>query len=282
MKFNSFLIILLIALLLLFVSGQQDCNLVEQPQTSQRILSSATIIEIVDGDTVKTSDNETIRLLHVNTPEKGEKCYAEAKARLKEIVENKTVWLERDMQDEDKYHRKLRYVFLSYNVEPKNYDGFVNLIMIREGYSSLLMIEPNMRYQQVFERAFDDASREEGCIWGSKSQYFGCFAIETFHYDAEGSDCENANDEYVILKNVCDDIDMEGWTIKDNARHVYSFPSFIARKNAAFSLYSGSGQDSESALFWNSNLDCPSIWNNDHDTLFLRDSDDNLVLQHIY
>ena len=276
---NYAVVILFIGILLL-ISGQQGCELEEI--STHRVLSPATIIEVVDGDTVKTDGNETLRLLHVNTPEKGEKCYQEAKDRLKELVENKTVWLERDMEDEDKYHRKLRYIFLSENTDPQNYEGFVNLMIVREGYASLLMIEPNMKYQKVFELAINDASQEEGCIWGSKSAYFGCFSIEQFHYDAQGDDCENANDEYITLKNSCDDINMKSWIIKDNARHVYEFEEFTARKDVPFTLHSGSGEDNETDLFWNSNLECPSIWNNDHDSLFLRDVDDNLVLQHIY
>ncbi|MCX8194357.1 MAG: thermonuclease family protein [Candidatus Pacearchaeota archaeon] len=266
-----------IFLLLFFV-----CGCVQKTTTYKRILYPATIVEVIDGDTIKTNNNETIRLLHVNTPEKGEKCYQEAKNRLKELVENKTIWTERDMQDKDKYGRKLRYVFLSYNTDSNNFSDFVNLIMIREGYASLLMIEPNMRYQQVFKQAFKDASQEEGCIWSSKSRFFGCFSVEKFHYDAEGDDCKNANDEYVVLKNLCEDANLKGWTIKDSARHTYLFEEFIVKKGVLFILHSGSGNNNETNLFWNSNLECPSIWNNDHDSLFLRDSEDNLVLQFSY
>lgn len=286
MKASTIIIIILIFLtfILLLASG---CKLENEftgqtIKTRQRIFESATVIEVIDGDTIKTNNNETIRLLHVNTPEKGEKCYSEAKTRLKELVENKTVWLERDMKDKDKYNRKLRYVFLSYNTDSKNFDDFVNLIMIREGYALLLMIEPNTKYQQIFERAIKDAAQEEGCIWSPKSNYFGCFSIEMFHYDAEGDDCQNANDEYIVIKNSCKDINMKGWTIKDSSRKTYTFNNFTAKTNLTFILHSGSGKDTKTDLFWNSNLECPSVWNNDHDILFLRDSDDNLVLQHIY
>jgi len=267
-------------IVLLFVSG---C--ISEQTARQRILEPAFVTEIVDGDTIKAEVNgtaETIRLLHINTPEKQEKCYQEAKDRLKELIENKTVWLERDMQDEDKYDRKLRYIFLSQNLNPQDYNDFVNLMIIREGYASLLIIEPNTRYQAKFEQAIEQAAEEEGCIWGSKSSYNNCFKIEEFHYDAEGEDCENPNDEYIILKNSCQDILMKGWIIKDNARHVYSFKDFTAKSNLSFTLHSGSGNDNSTDLFWNQNMQCPAVWNNDHDSLFLRDTDDNLVLQHIY
>lgn len=279
MKNLIFLLSLLSILLL--VSG---CIISEQT-SRQRILTQVQVLEVVDGDTIKIEVNGTIeyiRLLHENTPEKGEKCYQEAKDRLNELVGNKTVWLERDMQDEDKYGRKLRYIFLSPNTNPQDYNDFANLIMLREGYASMLIIEPDTKYQPKFEEALNKASQEEGCIWGSKSSYAGCFVIENFHPDAQGDDCKNANDEYVILKNLCQDIDMKDWTIKDSARHVYTFKDFTAKANFTFILHSGSGQDNTSNVFWNQDMQCPSIWNNDHDTLFLRDIDDKLVLQYIY
>lgn len=280
--FILFLVSILFSLLLISGCELTDKSTGQTITTRQRILEQATIIEVIDGDTMKTNNNETIRLLHINTPEKGEKCYSEAKTRLKELVENKTVWLERDMQDKDKYNRKLRYVFLSYNTDSKNFDDFVNLIMIREGYVSLLMVEPNMKYWQIFERAIKDAAQKEGCIWSPRSNYFGCFSIEMFHYDAEGNDCKNSNDEYIVIKNSCKDVNMNGWTIKDSSRKTYTFNNFTARANLTFILYSGSGKNTETELFWNSNLECPSVWNNDHDSLYLRDADDNLVLQYIY
>ncbi|MCL6500913.1 MAG: thermonuclease family protein, partial [Candidatus Pacearchaeota archaeon] len=245
-----------------------------QPKTSQRILEAATIVEVIDGDTVKTSNNETIRLLHVNTPEKGEECYQEAKNRLRELVENKTVWLERDMQDKDKYGRKLRYLFLDYNTDLHNYEGFVNLMLVREGYASWLIIKPNMKYKPAFEEAM---AKAEGCLF-ERSKFSGCFLIEQFHSDAQDDDCNNANDEYIILRNSCEDMNMQGWTIKDSSRKIYTFKKFTAKKDVPFTLHSGSGIDNETDLFWNLNLSCPAIWNNDHDTLFLRDVEDKLAL----
>lgn len=265
------LIILLIFIIFL-VSG---CI---QQTTIQRILESAKVIEVIDGDTIKINNGDTIRLLHINTPEKSEKCYTEAKERLAELIYNKTIWLERDMQSLDQYDRKLRYIFLNYNVNPENYGGFVNLMLVNEGLASVLIIEPNMKYKPVFDSVFEKA---EGCLF-EKSSYFGCFSIQEFHYDAEGSDCKNANDEYVIIKNNCNDINMNEWIIKDSARHVYTFEDFVLKQNSYFILHSGSGQNSETDLYWSRIGSCPVVWNNDQDSLFLRDSDEKLVLFYNY
>ena len=58
---------------------------------------------VIDGDTIET-DIGTIRLLGINTPEKKMPYYQEAKDFLKQI-ENKTIDILRDNEDEDKYNR---------------------------------------------------------------------------------------------------------------------------------------------------------------------------------
>lgn len=58
----------------------------------QYIKRKETVKKIIDGDTLKTkSRSYSIRLAHLNTPEKGEKGYAEAKVALKELVLNKKI-----------------------------------------------------------------------------------------------------------------------------------------------------------------------------------------------
>ena len=48
---------------------------------------------IIDGDTIVVN-NVSIRLLGMNTPERGEKYYQEAKNYLALLISNKTIWLE--------------------------------------------------------------------------------------------------------------------------------------------------------------------------------------------
>ena len=65
---------------------------------------------IIDGDTI-VAGNQTIRLLGMNTPERGEKYYSEAKEFLEgKILENK-VLLEFGKDKTDRYGRTLAYVF---------------------------------------------------------------------------------------------------------------------------------------------------------------------------
>lgn len=100
--------------------------------------------------------------------------------------------------------------------------------------------------------------------------------IVTVHYDAAGNDWDNLNDEYVVIKNERNEaVDMTGWTLSDEANHVYTFPSgFILNAGATVTVYTGSGVDAQDKLYWGSSS---PIWNNDGDTVYLKDSEGNLI-----
>src|SRR3989344_6573409 len=85
------------------------------------------ITRVVDGDTV-VAGNETIRLLGINTPERGETYYSEAKSFLESLVLNETVRLEYGKDRKDLYGRTLAYIYLgSLNV---------NSEIVKEGYAN--------------------------------------------------------------------------------------------------------------------------------------------------
>ncbi|MHC1600317.1 MAG: lamin tail domain-containing protein [Candidatus Methanospirareceae archaeon] len=65
---------------------------------------------------------------------------------------------------------------------------------------------------------------------------------------------------------------MTGGTVKNEANHIYTFPDFTLAGGATVTLYTGSGKDITTELYWNSSgHSCNAIWNNDGDTLYLRD-----------
>jgi micrococcal nuclease len=238
-------------------------------QKSERII--ATVADVIDGDTLELTTGERVRLLGTNAPEKGEYYYNESKNKLKQLVEGKNVSLEKDVIDKDRYNRLLRYVFLD--------NTFVNLELVKEGYSTVYIIPPNIKYSKEFLEAENEAKKNEIGVWKT-SAYKECIEIVNFHYNAKGNDNENLNDEYVIFKNVCDfSIDMNNWEIKDEATNIYRFSEFSLLPHATVTLYSGSGIDSVTELYWNSRR---AIWNNVGDTLYLRNSNGNLVLSQSY
>jgi micrococcal nuclease len=239
--------------------------------------TSAIVSKIIDGDTIKLQNGDKVRLLGINTPEMGQPYYEEATDRLKELIEGKTVALEKDIEDKDQYERLLRYIYID--------DTFVNLEMVREGYANVYLISPKTKYSDEFEKAEEEAKIAGRGIWQpSEGGLSKCIGILYFQWNAEGNDCYNLNDEYVTFKNTCSQsIDMTGWTVKDDANHIYTFPHFNLAGGATVTLYTGSGKDTITELYWDSSgHSCNAIWNNDGDTLYLRDITGNLVISYSY
>lgn len=144
----------------------------------------AKVTKIIDGDTidVKLPEGETkrIRFTLVNSPEsKGEKYkdnpepYAlEAAAFTKEILKNKTVWLENDIEKTDKYGRTLAYVWLEnvkYNVGNVQYEFnnpvTINELLLLHGYAHIAIYKPNVLYLEQFKKTEDLAKVNNYGLW---------------------------------------------------------------------------------------------------------------------
>ena len=72
------------------------------------------VIDVIDGDTFKMSDNTVVRMLCINTPEADEPNYERAAKFLESLILYKEVRLvEGDtLNSTDKYGRELRFVYV--------------------------------------------------------------------------------------------------------------------------------------------------------------------------
>ncbi|GBE20561.1 thermonuclease precursor [archaeon BMS3Abin17] len=86
------------------------------------------VAEVIDGDTFKTNDGEIIRLLCVDTPERGKEGYDDATVFLREKLFNSEVRLEGNKTD--KYGRSLRWVYAD--------DVLINKEIVDFGFGILL------------------------------------------------------------------------------------------------------------------------------------------------
>src|SRR3989338_7970596 len=120
-------------------------------------LEESYVTKVIDGDTIVIAGGQRVRLLSIDTRERGENCYAEAKARVEELVLLKNITLERDRENEDQYDRILRYVYVN--------DAMINLLMIEEGLAVAYIYEPNVKYRSAFLEAEQAARGEGGCVW---------------------------------------------------------------------------------------------------------------------
>jgi len=199
---------------------------------------------VIDGDTI-VCDGQTIRLLGINTPEKKMPYYQKAKNFLKQ-VENKTIQILRDKENEDKYDRKLRYVFYK--------NDLLNAEILQEGFATSFMLK-GLKYEDKFRNAENYAKNKEIRLWEkSEDKCAKCILLVELNYSVE----------YFIIKNKCNfDCELKEWIVKDNANHFFKLNNLLVGEEEK---YQSKG----------------SIWNNDGDRFFMRDEIGGLVVFYEY
>lgn len=127
----------------------------------------AQVVRVVDGDTIEVSFNgstEKVRLIGVDTPETvhptiGVEPYGrEASNFSKEKLADKTVRLEFDVEERDRYGRLLAYVWLE--------EELFNEVLLQEGYAQLATYPPNVKYVERFKAAQKEAREAGRGLWG--------------------------------------------------------------------------------------------------------------------
>lgn len=274
-KISSRLRFFLIAGLLaaaFFVSGGARTIQERIPLTQSK--SQNTVRYVFDGDTVELGNGERVRLLGMNTPERGQSYSNEAKEILRELVRGKEVLLENDVTDRDIYGRLLRYVWVG--------DTLLNLEMVQRGYANSYTVPPDVKYQKEILRAEREARESRQGLWAI-SPFAESIAVTELRADAQGNDNKNLNGEYVVLKNSGDKpIDLKNWTLKNEGTQIFTFPRGTLYPHTAVTLYSGAGANGKGKLFWNRMEKKYPVWNNKGGTLYLRDSAGLLVLEYRY
>ena len=123
---------------------------------------------MVDGDTINVlidGQDYRLRYIGIDTPETVDprrpvECFGkEASERNRQLVEGKTVGLESDVSDTDRFGRLLRYVWV---------DGqMVNATLVEEGYAHASTYPPDVRYAKLLAALQADAREAGRGLWGA-------------------------------------------------------------------------------------------------------------------
>ena len=139
----------------------------EPDQPSDITTFDAEVVSVTDGDTIKVRINgnvESVRFLLVDTPETnhprlGKQPFGQdAKDFMKQMLEGKTVQLEKDISDRDKYGRLLYYLY----VDGKS----VQEELLRNGLARVAYVyAPNTKYVDQYYAIQKEAQKKGIGIW---------------------------------------------------------------------------------------------------------------------
>ncbi|MFA5856957.1 MAG: thermonuclease family protein [Candidatus Pacearchaeota archaeon] len=205
----------------------------------------SSINEVIDGDTIILETNEKVRLLGINTPEKSKPYYNEAKNFLNQFKDD-NIYLKKDKEDNDRYNRKLRYIFKD--------SRFINVEILENGLATTLMID-NLIYEEKFKKAEKFARDNKIGLWKLSSDICSnCIKLIEL----------NSKDDFFIIKNSCEfTCNMTGWFVKDDSNH---FTYLTPLNPYQQKIYQSKTK----------------IWNDDKDRFFMRDSNGLLVIFYPY
>lgn len=117
------------------------------------------VIKVIDGDTLDVRAAQTelrVRLYGVDTPERGDRCFAEATERMRVLADSQ-VQLVSDERQRDRYDRELRYAFTASGES-------IDAALIREGLAVAWREDGAQRATLI---ALEDRARtaRTGCLW---------------------------------------------------------------------------------------------------------------------
>lgn len=184
-----FLVITVVMLLLVFIPAcSQDTSLnndkagwdinsvEEKPKNSTINIEKATVTKVVDGDTIyvqlANGAEAKVRLILVDTPEsttKIEPYGKEAAYYTKSQLLGRTIYLEKDVSNNDRFGRLLKYLWLEKPLEISENElrtKLFNARLLLDGYAQLATYPPDNKYLDYFKQFQVEAQENNTGLWG--------------------------------------------------------------------------------------------------------------------
>jgi micrococcal nuclease len=126
--------------------------------------ANAVVARVVDGDTIVLTSGEHVRLVQIDTPEKGTECYGNAASALTRrlLPPGTNVRIEPDphLDQVDRYGRRLAYVWKG--------DEDVNVRLVREGAAGVWFFDGRRgRHANELLSAAEQARADHKGLWGA-------------------------------------------------------------------------------------------------------------------
>lgn len=130
---------------------------------SSQTVYETIVVKVIDGDTVEIAGGQKLRYIGINAPESVDprrpiQCFGkEASEKNRLLIEGKTVRLEKDVSETDRFGRLLRYVYIE--------DVMINELLVKEGYAIASAYPPDVKYQDRLKLAENEARSNNHGLW---------------------------------------------------------------------------------------------------------------------
>lgn len=145
---------------------------------------TATVKNVIDGDTVRLANNRLLRLIGINTPEidhehnHSEPYAQEARETLMKLIgPQRRIEIQYGREREDRHGRLLGHVFSREGIN-------IQQRMLEEGLAFWIAIPPNLNSMQCYHDAEWKARAQSSGIWGEK--YFSAKTIASLDQGTRG------------------------------------------------------------------------------------------------
>ena len=127
---------------------------------------SVKVAHVYDGDTIKLTDGRKLRIIGINTPERGrdgkkdQPFYQDAKNHLQQIIEknNNQLKIILGKDKRDRYKRLLAHIFTLQNEN-------ITSSMLKKGMGFSIAIPPNIKFNACYQKAEREAKKHNSGIW---------------------------------------------------------------------------------------------------------------------
>lgn len=172
---NKAVVTLLVAIILILL-GYVARPLTESPRRSAKRVAAGTYVveHVYDGDSLRLANGAGVRLVGIDTPERGQAFSEEGRSFAKELLEGKTVRLVPAKEPVDRYKRNLAYLYL----EKDGKEVFANAQMVRHGYAYAWPYKPNTSHSEEILAAQKEAQAQRRGLWARKPRKLKYYIVE--------------------------------------------------------------------------------------------------------
>ena len=239
-----------------------------------RQMTPATVIRHVDGDTFEVAiadpaygmrAEEKVRFMGIDTPERDEPLFAEARVHVERRAGAGPVYLAFDFRRRDQFDRLLAFVYLP--------DGtLLNAELIEHGLATVYRRDDLMYFLPQFEDLEREARSRELGVWRGKARA-GVIIVHV---------ANQSRHEHVLLRNDgTAAVDISGWQVLDDDGDGLMIPSRVVLAPGD-TLAVGSGAGCVETHHPCQRVSTKTIWGNPGDVACLKDRSGALIDSHAY